>query len=203
MLKSNFNSDLKKEQKLFPLLDSIYSQELTYYTFKRISDYKEQFKGIDVVLTHKVTGQNYLIDEKAQLDYINDDLPTFAFEIQYQKEGRQKKGWLFDNSKETHFYSLITALFKDIPDTFTSCKVTLVNRKKLIEFLAERRITEDFLIEEIKKYPEKHAKLVLQRLNPKTEGYLYFSTKNKAEKPINLILRLELLITNGVAKRLV
>ncbi len=203
MLKSNFSSDLKKEQKLFPFLDAIYTDKLRHYTFKRVSDYKAQLKGIDIVFTHNTTRQDYLIDEKAQLDYINDDLPTFAFEIQYEKKGRQKEGWLFDNTKETHFYSLITALFEDSPDTFTSCKITLVNRDKLIAFLAAKKITKDFLMTKIEKRPHKHAKLVLDRLNPKTEGYLYFSTKNKAEKPVNLILRLEYLIRHGIAKRLV
>lgn len=201
-LQSNFKSDLKKEQQLFPLLDTYYAKNLKHYTFERISDYQKQLKGIDVVFTHTTNGKIYLIDEKAQLDYINDDLPTFAFEIQYQNHGLLKEGWLFDKSKETHFYSLITAIYEDGPHVFTSCKITLVNRKKLIAFLVSRKITRDFLISQIEKYPKKHARLELAQLHPKKEGYLYFSTKNKAEKPINLVLKLDFLIENGIAKRL-
>lgn len=203
VLRSSFKADLKKEQQLYPLLDSLYTNYLKRYIFSRVSDYQEQLKGIDLLFMHKVSGQRYFIDEKAQLDYVNDDLPTFAFEIQYLKKGQLKEGWLFDESKATHFYSLITAIYQDSPHTFTSCKITLVNRRKLIAFLADRQITKEFLASEITKYPEKNAKLELYSLDPGKEGYLYFSTKNKAEKPINLILKLDFLIASGIAKRLV
>tara|TARA_E500000318_G_C3552484_1_gene209536 strand:- start:1588 stop:1719 length:132 start_codon:yes stop_codon:yes gene_type:complete len=43
----------------------------------------------------------------------------------------------------------------------------------------------------------------MKELDSKYEGYLFFSTKNKAEKPINLILKLEYLERIGIAKRLV
>jgi len=203
VLKSNFKEDLKKEQQLFRLLDATYTNCLKHYTFERIADYKQQLKGIDVYFKHKTTGKIYLVDEKAQLDYVNDDLPTFAFEIQYQKKGQLKEGWLFDPCKETEFYALVTAIYEDSPNVFTSCKITLVNRKKLITFLASRKITKDFLASEIARHPEKNGKLELPQLHSKKEGYLYFSTKNKAEKPVNLILKLDFLIQNGIAKRLV
>lgn len=201
--KSNFGKDLQKERDLSALLDSYYLKYLKHYHFKRISNFDQQLQGIDLILTHKVSKKEFLIDEKAQLDYLNNDLPTFAFELQYQKKGAIKQGWLFDTHKKTDFYALATAIYGDEPNIYTSCRITLVNRKKLISFLENRAITENSLKYFIKNTVEKQGKVVLEGLDSKAEGYLYFSTQNKAEKPINLILKLDFLVENGLAKRLV
>ena len=202
-LTSNFRTDLQKEQHLAILLDSLYKKHLNHYRFKRISDLKKQLKGIDVILTHRVTKKEFLVDEKAQLDYVNDDLPTFAFELSYQKKGALKKGWLFDASKKTDFYALITGIYSDEPNKFTSCKITFVNRGKLISFLKSRTITQKSLLGFLEGSLPRHGKIKVPELDSKTEGYLYRSSHNKAEKPINLILKLGFLIDNGLAKRLI
>jgi len=202
-LKSTFKEDIKKEQQLAALLDAYYSEHLKQYNFDRKLDNNSQFAGIDLVLTHKETGQRYSVDEKAQLDYINEDLPTFAFEISYKKEGVLKKGWLFDADKKTEFYSLITAIYSDAPNIFTSCKITLVNRKKLIDVLSQKGINEALLTNYADTHDTAHGKLKLRELNHRTQGYLYISSKNKAETPVNLILRLDFLLKNGLAKHLI
>jgi hypothetical protein len=202
-LTSNFRTDLQKEQHLAILLDSLYKKHLNHYRFQRVSDVKKQLQGIDLTLTRSMDQKEFLIDEKAQLDYVNDDLPTFAFELSYLKKGASKKGWLFDSSKKTEFYALITGIYSDEPNKFTSCKITFVNRKKLISFLKSRTITENSLVIFIENSLPKQGKLKMSELDSKTEGYLYFSRYNKAEKPINLVLKLDFLIENGLAKRLV
>ena len=202
-LKSTFTSDLKKEQQLTALLNTYYHKHLNHYSFERIQDKKRQLEGIDLILTHKETGLSYLVDEKAQLDYINEDLPTFAFELSYKKARIIKKGWFFDKTKKTEFYSLITGIYSDAPSTYTSCKITIVNRNKLIDFLKEKGINESLLTIYVNKHATTHGKLRLRELNPRTEGYLYMSTKNKAEKPVNLIFQLSFLIENKLVKRLI
>ncbi|QLG45369.1 hypothetical protein [Costertonia aggregata] len=201
--KSSFKSDLEKEQKLALLLDTYYKENLNHYTFERVSDIAQQLAGIDVIFKNSATQQSYYLDEKAQLDYVNEDLPTFAFELCYQKNGKVKEGWLFDTAKKTDFYALVTGIYSDAPNTFTSCKITFVNRKKLIGFLKNRNIDKSVLDEYLTTYEGEQGKIELRELKAKTEGYLYFSNLNKVEKPINLILRLEFLLTNGLAKRLV
>jgi len=198
-LKSNFKLDLKKEKQLSLLLDSHYQSKLKHYSFKRIADVNQQHKGIDVIFKHKQKGAIYYIDEKAQLDYINEDLPTFAFEVSYQKNNVQKQGWLFNQSKKTDFYALVTAIYSDQPTTYTSCKITFVNRPKLLAFLNKRGLNKSALLAKAKQ----HGKQAIAALNEKEEGYLYFSKNNKAEQPINLILRLDFLIKNKLGKRLV
>ena len=198
-MKSSFKSDLEKERRLQDLLDSCYTKHLRQYRFERIRDLDRQFQGIDVVFRRKSDGAEFLIDEKAQLDYINDDLPTFAFELSYLKNGKVKEGWLFDATKKTDFYALATAIYSDEPALYTSCKITLVNRTKLIAFLKSRKLDRESLRNRLLA----HGKITIDELNPKIEGYLYFSKKKKVEKPLNLILKLDFLIQSGVAKRLI
>ena len=198
-LKSHFKSDLEKEQKLSALLDSYYKKHLKHYGFKRVYDIERQRSGADVILKRKSNGKVYFVDEKAQLDYINDDLPTFAFELSYLKKGVLKKGWLYDTSKKTEFYALITAIYSDAPGLYTSCKITMVNRKKLIALLASRKLnSESFESRDLKQ-----GRIIIPELNSRTEGYVYFTKLKKAEKPLNLILKLDFLLEKGIAKRLI
>src|SRR6056297_1274794 len=202
-LKSKFKADLSKEKQLIPLLDSYYQKHLKQYCFERISNLKKQLQGIDLILKNNISGKRFFVDEKAQLDYVNESLPTFAFELMYLKNTVQKQGWLFDASKKTQFYALITSIYSDEDDVFTSCNITFVNREKLIQHLDGVGLSQKGLEQIISKKQNKHGKLTLEQLNPKSEGYLFFSTKNKAEKPVNLILKLDFLIKIGVAKKLV
>lgn len=203
MLQSNFASDQKKEQKLAVLLDASYQKHLKHYDFERIHDMKRQMLGIDLILKHKINGKTFFVDEKAQLDYMNEELPTFAFELSYEKKGVLKKGWLFDTDKETQFYALVTAIYSDAPNIFTSCKITLVNRKKLLDFLKTKNINLNILKAAISKSVSENGKIKITQLNHRTEGYLFLSRINKAEKPTNLILKLDFLIENKIAKRLI
>lgn len=203
MLQSNFASDQKKEQKLAVLLDASYQKHLKHYNFERIHDMKRQMLGIDIILKHKTNGKTFFVDEKAQLDYMNEELPTFAFELSYEKKGVLKKGWLFDTDKETQFYALVTAIYSDAPNIFTSCKITLVNRKKLLDFLKTKNINLNILKAAISKSVSENGKIKITQLNHRTEGYLFLSRINKAEKPTNLILKLDFLIENKIAKRLI
>lgn len=202
-MKSNFKADLAKEKRLATLLDYYYQKHLRFYDFERIQSLKQQLKGIDLVLKNKTSLKPFFVDEKAQLDYVNESLPTFAFELCYLKNNVEKPGWLFDDTKQTHFYGLITSIFSDEDGVYTSCNITFVNRQKLILFLAERHLTQAFLKEIISCKKDFHGKLLLQNLNPKTEGYLFFSRKNKAENPVNLILKLDFMIQIGVGRRFV
>lgn len=202
-LKSNFKADLSKEKQLTSLLDFYYQKNLKNYTFERVSLIKQQLQGIDLILKDKQLGKQFYVDEKAQLDYINESLPTFAFELFYQKDGVQKQGWLFDITKKTQFYALVTSIFSDEKDVFTGCNITFVNREKLIFLMDKKGLSKTYLEQIIAENQNVHGKLVLEQLNAKTEGYLFYSTQNKAEKPVNLILKLDYLERIGVAKRLV
>ncbi|MGN7513424.1 MAG: hypothetical protein ACTHOM_03550 [Allomuricauda sp.] len=202
-MKSNFKADLSKEQQLTPLLDFYYQKHLKYYSFERIFALKKQLRGIDIILKDERSAKKFYVDEKAQLDYINESLPTFAFELCYLKKGLKRQGWLFDNSKKTHFYALVTSIFSDEAKKFTSCNITIVNREKLIQHLDKKGLSQTYLERIITENKGLNGKLNLDKLDARNEGYLFFSSSNKIEKPVNLILRLDYLQRIGVAKRLV
>ena len=197
MQKSTFTTDLEREKKLASFLDTLYTKHLKHYSFKRETYLKRQYKGIDLILTHIKTYKNYYVDEKSQLDYLNEDLPTFAFELYYFKEGKHKQGWLFSKAKKTQFYALVTGIYSDSPEVFTSARITFVNRDLLLKFLQDNGIHQNNIT-----IPQNHGRLEIPQLDPEEEGYLFYSKKNKAERPLNLILRLDFLIKIGVAKRL-
>ncbi|MEM7485375.1 MAG: hypothetical protein AAF348_09215 [Bacteroidota bacterium] len=201
-MKRSFLSDLSKEKKLSKLLDTYYKKHLRYYDFERVHDLGEQKAGVDVIFKIRKNDSQFYIDEKAQLDYLNDNLPTFAFELFYEINGKQKQGWLFDKNKKTQFYALITGIYTDAIGAFTSCYITLVNRKKLIAHLNSLGLTHEHFEHLTAVSRSFHGKMQLEAIDSWREGYLFFSRKNKVEQPINLILQLDFLIKIGVAKKL-
>lgn len=201
-MKSSFDSDLSKEALLGKYLDDIYPDKFKGFNIQRVSDSEHQHKGVDLVISKG--NMEFYIDEKAQLDYIEKDLPTFAFEITYIKDNNQKQGWLFDKHKVTDRYFTITAItcneYYKPESGFKSCKITSVDRVKLIQLLESRGLTYERIVEinqEIRKGTAE-GKIPVNELNH-SEGNFHYSTQ-KVERPINIVLKLQFLIDSGVAK---
>lgn len=76
---SQFMADLKKEAFLAKYLDGLYPKlfKKSSFSLQRVRDLSQQHKGVDLILTNHYN--SYYVDEKAQLDYLNRSLPTFAF----------------------------------------------------------------------------------------------------------------------------
>ncbi len=201
-MKSSFKADLAHEKQLSVFLDHCYAKHLKHYSFERIHDLKSQKEGIDLILTHKKNGKTYFVDEKAQLDYLNKNLPTFAFELFYTKNETLKKGWLFDAQKKTQMYSLVTNIKKN-GTSFSSCAITFVNRNKLLSFLGSKGLNEAFIKKRALEHLGFHGKMELPSLDLRKEGHVHFSRKNKEEQPINLVLQLGFLKEIGVAKKFI
>ncbi len=201
----NFKSDLGQELILSEYLDTLYKAK--GIEFFRIIDLEKQHQGIDLII--KSNSMKYFVDEKAQLHYLNEDLPTFTFELSYLKDTTLKEGWLFDQNKLTQYYFLVTGIFLK-KDKLTllkagdidKLKITSVNRSKLIDHLISIGLEKGKLLEYGSKLrlSNSFGKNILAELNPKTEGLLYF-TEHLNEKPINLQLRLKYLIENKIAKK--
>lgn len=85
---TNFYSDLNQEGILSKYLDNIYQEK--GIDFYRVFDLDRQHQGIDVVMI--IRSDEYIIDKKAQLHYINRDLPTFTFELSYLKGDDIREG---------------------------------------------------------------------------------------------------------------
>lgn len=201
---SSFKFDLDQEKILSKYLDNIYNEK--GIDFYRVFDLDRQHQGIDVVMIIK--SDEFFIDEKAQLHYLNNDLPTFTFELSYLKDKLIREGWLFDKTKLTDYYFLITAIFLKEGKTKLSfytdiekLKITSVKRSKLIEFLSSLRLNKVKLTEYEFNIRENctFGKNVIDELNPYSEGLIYY-TEHLPEKPINIQLRLSFLIKSKVAK---
>lgn len=83
---SRRNQDMTSESELGKFLDKyLYKELLKSGAFKSITRETEkevQLNGVDVTCV-ATNGAVYRIDEKAQLYYINKNLPTFAFEVDF------------------------------------------------------------------------------------------------------------------------
>ena len=202
----SFKNDLIQEKLLATYLNSIYNE--LGFDFTRINDLDAQHQGIDVEL--RFNDKVYQIDEKAQLHYLNKDIPTFTFELSYLKNHELKKGWLFDERKITDYYFLITGIclqsgkkeLTSIGD-ISKIKITSVNRRKLIQLLERKNLSSitllnyDYAIRQEQSFGNNY----LEELNPKSEGCIYF-TEHLSEQPLNLKLNLNYLIRERIAKRL-
>jgi hypothetical protein len=197
---SHYKRDLNKEQKLGIYLDTVYKKIDLKVT--RVNDLNLQHKGVDLIYTHNAN--DIYIDEKAQLDYVNKNLPTFTFELSYLKDKTLKEGWLFDDNKQTHFYFLVTGIKAKNPKQhdYYDCIITSVDRSKLLRFLDGINLDEQQLSnyqKEIRARKHKENRIEIKELDIKKEGCLFFSP-HLAEHPINLQLRLQFLIDSGIAK---
>lgn len=111
-------------------------------SFKRITDLDMQHAGIDVVYKHR--GLTIFIDEKSQLHNLNRDIPTFAFELSYLKQGEERTGWLLDKRKKTHGYMLCWPRGErdEYGDIYLGAKIIFLSKKQLLSFLSEHGYNE-------------------------------------------------------------
>jgi hypothetical protein len=203
-MESKFGYDHNKEVLLGKYLDTLYPTLFPGYAIERITGKEQQHRGIDLVISKD--GKRYLIDEKAQLDYTGTELPTFAFEVSYMKEGRERQGWLLDKEKLTEKYFLITGIYLndagDINNGFKSCKITSVDRVKLTGWLAAKGLDHEriMMINDELRAGSIEGRININELRPNTEGRFHYSRTNKAEQPVNIVLNLENLVKEKIAK---
>ena len=198
---STFKSDLSKEKKLANFLDATYYKDkITFpknFSIERIYDNNLQHKGVDIIIKDSKNNLEFYIDEKAQLDFINKKLPTFAFELSYLKNEILKNGWLFDKSKITNQYFLMTCI-ETVNNEFKSCRLLSVDRFKLHIFLKKKNLTQEILrnYENDLRRKNEFGKHYIKELL-KNEGSLNY-TEHKAEKPINIVMQIQCLLDNNI-----
>ena len=131
--------DMRAEQALSYFLDRNYYgrfvEEGKLKEFRRIEDVIVQKQGVDVIAAAAKASAN--IDEKAQLHYINNGLPTFALELDFLLSGRVIDGWfLNDELKTTHYFFLwpnasTTDLATITSDSFTEVEGMMIPKRKM------------------------------------------------------------------------
>jgi len=167
-------------------------------SYVRITDKKIQLQGIDVMVSTSRKTVN--LDEKAQLYYINENLPTFAFEVNFiDRMGNLSPGWLFNDNLLTDYYVLVwpTATHNDLKtiqaEDFTCVECMLIKKNEIIDYLSELGYTSNF-IEEIATGLRSQNKYGKHFFKNQNNFYLYFSQPNNyTEQPINIVIRKRLL----------
>ncbi len=133
-MRSAFRKDLHSENLLRPYLDRCYAAHgIGVQRYARTDD---QLRGMDVRLTKD--GRSFIVDEKAQLHYINRSLSTFALELSLMKDGTERVGWFLDTTKRTQVYAFIFDIRVHAPverlqqpSDIASATIVLVNRERL------------------------------------------------------------------------
>lgn len=148
--KSRRTEDLAAEHQLAIYMDKyLYANFPTKSLFskiKRIHDKSKQLLGVDVEFTG-TDGRVYCVDEKAQLYYLNQNLPTFAFELLFDRGPHETVGWLCNPSLKTDFYMLIWPFATQDTcdnitwDKFTKLDCLLIQKQKLLNLLAQKGLT--------------------------------------------------------------
>ena len=154
-----------------------------------------QLQGIDIAVYNK--GYSFSIDEKAQINYINNVRNTFSFEIMYLSNKRDSKGvrekrvgWLIKNEVTPTYYALIwihqsnqSDKCKLKVDDLVAVECMFVNNMKLKEYLYNRGLTCDKMFE------------LSDMIYRNSVRYFYYDNWLKFvysgriyEKPINLVI---------------
>jgi len=105
--------------------------------FKTAEDQELQLNGVDLIIQEGNSLIN--IDEKARVDYANNDrIPGFAFEItSINKDGIRRVAWLYEDTCDTDRYHIITNIIAKIEHKIltevSGCTIRSIDRKELQE----------------------------------------------------------------------
>ena len=184
-----YEEDLRKTKVVEKFLDKY----LYKGNQKRITDKKQQLAGIDVIFEDKK------IDEKAAINYMENQLETYSFELEFtDRYGNIRDGWFLDSTKVNDYYLLIylegNPRLTNIYD-ITKIEYILVRKDKIRELLNKIKIKK-----KIKSFKYKESKFGLYQYllyceHENTRYKLKLKRSNKLiEEPLNIIIPKPLLI---------
>ena len=192
--------DMQAESELARFLDVCFYSRLIdsgeLSSAQRITDIEMQREGIDVIA--KKNGWQALIDEKAQLYYINNVLPTFAFELGFLLDGHETIGWFLNEELHTDRYFLLwpNATTSDLEHLtakdFTLVYGLMIKKKSIQQYLQNLGLSKEHLLKrlhqlradgDIGKHPSGNSGV-----------YFYVSDPSQySESPINLVISKKIL----------
>lgn len=202
-MESRRNEDLSAEAQLAYFLDkylyAAFPTRSAFVSIRRNYDKEEQLHGVDVEFVG-TDGKVFYVDEKAQLYYLNQDLPTFAFELLFKRGVYDTTGWLCNYSLKTNFYMLIWPrstqnTCKGIRwEQFTRADCLLVQKSKILKMLASKGLTVEKLQEDARniRASGQIGKIPI----PNIRGIYYYASDptRYREAPINIVISKSILI---------
>lgn len=193
MAGSKFYEDKRKEELFGEWLDTHFYNRFVedYKSIKRNRDAVLQKKGVDVII-ETMESKSIYIDEKATLQYINKNIPTFAFEIRNDTSGA--RGWLYNPEYITHYYLLAWPNATDerilSAEDFTTTEVMSIKRERVIQLLEDKGLTEQTILDAIEQYKYKIDKCNKFEV---ASGITLNFNLTLAERPINVVIKKKLL----------
>ena len=188
---SNFKQDFNAEHHLGTFMNWYLYGPLGV-NYNRITAKADQLAGTDVRIYTENGDIN--IDEKASLYYMNRNLGTFAFELEYVARKKRKAGWLYNENLVTTHYMIIypesdgTELAHIKASSFTGATCYLISKNAIHDYL-----------EPFKEEIENTATMMFNnnfsgRHNPcPGNGFTVFRSAQLKEKPINVLIDREIL----------
>lgn len=164
-----------------------------FSSIRRVQDEQEQKSGVDVEFIG-IDGRVYCVDEKAQLHYLNQNLPTFALELLSYQKGYDTVGWLCNPKLKTDFFMLIwpsatTDDYEGITwNQFTKVDCLLIQKQKLLKMLASKGLTVERMLADAREIRISGQKGRIPI--PGIKGIYYFASypRKYQEAPINIIV---------------
>ena len=203
---SSFQMDLEREDVMAAFMRLNYYEKLqnddgSPVEYRRVTEKEEQEAGVDVEFTQN--GQKYIIDEKAQMDYIYNDkpLPTFALEI---LGVRGSEGWFVKQDLKTQYYMFIWPHADHKPLTLEGIEYAyyaLVEKSRLQQEIESRYGARDRLLRYARNLMtgelghEQYNKVYYKDFPFDPQGYLVYTKsptinqEGKEEEPVNLVVR--------------
>lgn len=172
---------------------------------KRYFDLETQLKGVDVTFDFG-DQTRLLVDEKAAAHFVNKNIPTFAFEVDFiGRDGELKEGWLFDEEKKTQYYLLswiqATRTKGFSCNDITQLEVLLIERQAIIELLKEYEVDRISAME-ISRELRMNNQIGPANKSTTVPFYFYF-TGHLSERPINIVIKKDALIRIGTLHKFV
>ena len=190
--------DMRAERELAKFLDEHLYQKLLnegkFTSFERVTDIRRQMQGIDII--GKTADKCYKIDEKAQLHYLNDTRPTFAFELEFIRYGQAIEWWFLKNYLETTHYLLLwpNAKTKDLSridsGDFTNIEGMMISKRKLKKHLEGIGLSDKLLKAETQRLRACGAS---EAQEPFCKGIKFYVSPAYIENPVNLIVNKRIL----------
>ena len=179
-----------------------------------INDESRQKQGVDVILSKDK--KRYIIDEKAQMDYIyrtNGPLGTFALELLNSSSG--KVGWFINDNLETEYYMFIWPHADGrlvSVNNIEYAQYALVEKNKLKDVIERRYQSADRLREyalrlsrgSLDGTTEQYNRLYYKRPPFDENAYLVYTKEpteddnGKVERPVNLVVKK--ILIEGIAE---
>ena len=187
--------DYQSEKAVADFLDAYFYPNQTT-RFHRFESLNHQLKGIDVQFDFESCKQ-LLVDEKTAAHFVNKNIPTFAFEIDFIGSDNQlKTGWLLDSEKSTQAYLLSWIWAKKekhyAVEDIEYLEVVLIQRSAIIDLL-KRHDVDELRLKRISQEMRSTQNYGAHFKHPSRP--FYFSlTKHLVEKPCNVIIHKNKLI---------